>query len=212
MSIKSLLVGLVSALAVSTSASAAIVQNGSFESGLSGWDFSGPGTGTTPGIGVTVITTGGVNSTGYGDNVPTYDGTSAAFFVDDNAKQSISQAFELNPGTYTLSFALFATQSGANNPFSFSLGSSYSASLDNTEVPVGVWTPYSYTFNVAANGEYNLSFMFDSGATPAKDVLLDAVNIAAVPEPSTWAMMILGFAGVGFMAYRRRNQSAPLVA
>jgi hypothetical protein len=26
---------------------------------------------------------------------------------------------------------------------------------------------------------------------------------AAVPEPSTWAMMILGFAGIGFMAYRR---------
>jgi hypothetical protein len=29
---------------------------------------------------------------------------------------------------------------------------------------------------------------------------------SAVPEPSTWAMMILGFAGIGFMAYRRRNQ------
>lgn len=29
---------------------------------------------------------------------------------------------------------------------------------------------------------------------------------AAVPEPSTWAMKILGFAGVGFMAYRRRNR------
>jgi hypothetical protein len=28
---------------------------------------------------------------------------------------------------------------------------------------------------------------------------------AAVPEPSTWAMMILGFAGVGFMAYRRKT-------
>ena len=27
-----------------------------------------------------------------------------------------------------------------------------------------------------------------------------------VPEPSTWALMILGFAGVGFMAYRRKNQ------
>lgn len=25
----------------------------------------------------------------------------------------------------------------------------------------------------------------------------------AVPEPSTWAMMMLGFAGLGFMAYRR---------
>jgi PEP-CTERM motif len=29
----------------------------------------------------------------------------------------------------------------------------------------------------------------------------------AVPEPSTWAMMILGFLGVGFMAYRRRNRA-----
>jgi hypothetical protein len=29
--------------------------------------------------------------------------------------------------------------------------------------------------------------------------------IAPVPEPSTWAMMILGFAGIGFMAYRRKS-------
>lgn len=34
----------------------------------------------------------------------------------------------------------------------------------------------------------------------------------AVPEPSTWAMMILGFCGVGLIAYRRRNQSAFLSA
>ncbi len=31
---------------------------------------------------------------------------------------------------------------------------------------------------------------------------------AAVPEPSTWAMMLLGFAGVGFMAYRRKSKPA----
>jgi hypothetical protein len=30
----------------------------------------------------------------------------------------------------------------------------------------------------------------------------------AVPEPSTWAMLILGFAGLGFMAYRRKNNMA----
>ncbi len=30
----------------------------------------------------------------------------------------------------------------------------------------------------------------------------------AVPEPSTWAMLILGFAAVGFMAYRCRNAPA----
>jgi hypothetical protein len=35
---------------------------------------------------------------------------------------------------------------------------------------------------------------------------LTADAVAAVPEPSTWAMLILGFAGVGFMAYRRRDQ------
>lgn len=33
-------------------------------------------------------------------------------------------------------------------------------------------------------------------------------SIASVPEPSTWAMMMFGFAGVGFLAYRRRNQAA----
>jgi PEP-CTERM motif len=31
--------------------------------------------------------------------------------------------------------------------------------------------------------------------------------ITAVPEPSTWAMMILGFAGIGFLAYRRKNSA-----
>jgi hypothetical protein len=41
-------------------------------------------------------------------------------------------------------------------------------------------------------------------ATPGIGVLL--VEVAAVPEPSTWAMMILGFAGIGFMAYRRKGQ------
>ena len=30
-------------------------------------------------------------------------------------------------------------------------------------------------------------------------------QVGAVPEPSTWAMMILGFAGIGFMAYRRKS-------
>jgi hypothetical protein len=32
--------------------------------------------------------------------------------------------------------------------------------------------------------------------------------VASVPEPSTWAMMILGFAGIGFMAYRRSRKNA----
>jgi hypothetical protein len=35
---------------------------------------------------------------------------------------------------------------------------------------------------------------------------------AAVPEPSTWAMMLLGFAGIGFIAYRRKSKPALIVA
>jgi hypothetical protein len=36
--------------------------------------------------------------------------------------------------------------------------------------------------------------------------------VGAVPEPSTWAMMILGFAGVGLIAYRRKSKPALMVA
>jgi len=36
----------------------------------------------------------------------------------------------------------------------------------------------------------------------------EITNISAVPEPGTWTMMILGFFGVGFMAYRRTGRSA----
>ena len=48
------------------------------------------------------------------------------------------------------------------------------------------------TFSTDAGG----SFIFSPGIA------------GAVPEPSTWAMMILGFAGVGFMAYRRKSKPA----
>jgi hypothetical protein len=37
-------------------------------------------------------------------------------------------------------------------------------------------------------------------------------GVSAVPEPSTWAMMILGFAGIGFAAYRRKSKPALMAA
>jgi hypothetical protein len=37
-------------------------------------------------------------------------------------------------------------------------------------------------------------------------ILPEGLSIAApVPEPSTWAMLLLGFAGIGFAAYRKRR-------
>jgi outer membrane lipase/esterase len=46
----------------------------------------------------------------------------------------------------------------------------------------------------------------------AHEVIADAFvdEITGVPEPSTWAMMILGFAGIGFMAYRRKQNGPAL--
>ena len=35
----------------------------------------------------------------------------------------------------------------------------------------------------------------------------DPTVTSSVPEPSTWAMLILGFASIGFMAYRRSRKN-----
>jgi len=45
------------------------------------------------------------------------------------------------------------------------------------------------------------------GTGAVASALSTEINLlTAVPEPGTWAMMILGFASVGFMAYRRKRQ------
>ncbi len=43
-------------------------------------------------------------------------------------------------------------------------------------------------------------------------VVITPVTEAAVPEPSTWAMMALGFAGLGFAGYRRATRARALAA
>lgn len=44
-------------------------------------------------------------------------------------------------------------------------------------------------------------------STDVRNPLDPAALTASVPEPSTWAMMILGFFGVGIMAYRKKSQN-----
>jgi hypothetical protein len=52
----------------------------------------------------------------------------------------------------------------------------------------------------------------DPGSPPF--ALLDSVELTAAPapEPSTWAMMALGFAGLGFVAHRGRAKALQSVA
>ena len=37
-------------------------------------------------------------------------------------------------------------------------------------------------------------------------------QVAPVPEPATWALLVLGFAGIGFVAHRRKSKPALMTA
>jgi PEP-CTERM motif len=49
------------------------------------------------------------------------------------------------------------------------------------------------------------SLLSGSGIKEAKH--FEVSGIAAIPEPSTWAMMLLGFAGLGFAGYRKARSA-----
>jgi hypothetical protein len=80
-------------------------------------------------------------------------------------------------------------------------------------------SPYSVTFTAPGTWNYFVEINpFDlrhTGLSTKLDFDLSAAStasVSAVPEPSTWAMMILGFAGVGFMAWRRKSKPAFVAA
>ena len=68
------------------------------------------------------------------------------------------------------------------------------------------WSLFSGTF-IATSETTTLNFNTLFGQNNG-GIMLDAVAVQAVPEPGTWAMMLLGFAGIGFLAYRRAKKSA----
>jgi PEP-CTERM motif len=63
----------------------------------------------------------------------------------------------------------------------------------------GLLSPGLYYLDLAGTGLGTAGYGGNLSTTPV---------VAAIPEPATWAMTLIGFAGVGFMAYRRRNQNA----
>ncbi len=69
-------------------------------------------------------------------------------------------------------------------------------------------SPLVLDFNTVSGKQIFFGSDLVVDAATANTGNVGATFTAAVPEPSTWAMMILGFAGVGFMAYRRKNKMA----
>jgi hypothetical protein len=74
-----------------------------------------------------------------------------------------------------------------------------------------------FYFSVGAGGHtyfYNeLTGEMDGSTIPSSDFYIDVevpdgFTVTGVPESSTWAMMLLGFLGLGFLSYRRKNRPA----
>jgi hypothetical protein len=205
---------LVAAAATSFGASAAIVTNGSFEDITNfvpdGNDTMslGPGSNAMPGwtvvngilawIGPTnpfnglTAQNGGyfLDLTGYHDNVP-YGGVS----------QSIATTVG---GKYALTFWLGSSaQYGVPDSIAASAGSASGIFTSTDPTSNNAWQLETLLFT-ATGPSTLISLVGNSGD---HYIGLDNVAVEAVPEPSTWAMMILGFLGVGIMAYRRNNKT-----
>jgi PEP-CTERM motif-containing protein len=67
-------------------------------------------------------------------------------------------------------------------------------------------------FDPNVPAQYTIDLTMNSAAGSWLGSVEILVNVGGVPEPTTWAMMVIGFAGMGFMAYRRKSQSALMAA
>jgi PEP-CTERM motif-containing protein len=88
--------------------------------------------------------------------------------------------------------------------------------FDSSNVLLETLTLSNGTSNLVTPGYYGFQeataniarVTLSNGAIANRNISISS----AVPEPSTWAMMILGFAGVGFVAYRRSRKNTMALA
>lgn len=114
---------------------------------------------------------------------------------------------------------IFLTSS-TGNPFDiYGLSTSGDWTLLGTASPFQPFSVNSFASYLISNfndlrdsstGEYAVSLNFDHPGTFAGQ--LSPYNMPGVPEPATWAMMLLGFGGIGFAMRRRRRVPALLSA
>jgi hypothetical protein len=191
---------------------AAIVNNGNFQSGdFTGWSIGGDA-GTSAPVVIPFGSSANYPNGAFGDPIPVVPGGGTgftAYFSSDTGTQTMSQSVTLAASqTYTLSYELYSPANGQANPFNASIESTVAGGTlgpFNALAFGNGWVLESTTFTTTSAGAYQLAVDFTGGGVPAADFAIDDINISAVPESSTWAMMILGFFGVGFIAYRRKS-------
>jgi hypothetical protein len=129
--------------------------------------------------------------------------------VNANTFDTDSQVVSgLTPGkTYNLSWEYGGRTSGGPDLLDVSFGG---VLLTTDSGSVGVWTPNSFNI-VATSTTETLTFssLVTTGSPSYGNEITD-VALSATPLPSTWTMLIAGFAGLGFFAYRgtRKNLTA----
>jgi hypothetical protein len=193
MYIRSCLFGLaVAALAASGAQSATnLLTNGSFETGdFTGWTL----------VADTSFT--GVLHTGASFAGRIYNAEDGSYFAslgEPGDDGTLSQTFADVAGkTYESSF-YFA--SDGNTPNDFGVTGPGGLSLP-TETDVGVQSYFFLAGSFVGSGSDTITFNFrnDPGL-----LSLDNVQVFAVPEPATWAMMLVGIGGLGAVLRSRRK-------
>jgi choice-of-anchor C domain-containing protein len=206
-------------LAAVSPASANLIQNGSFESGFNtGGAFNTEPDGSTQ---IDFWTTGGTIDYIHG-YWQAQDGVRSLDLNGFEGLGSIKQNFTVTNGaTYLVSFWLAGNPDGpppiksigvdVNGGFQTFTFDSNGSSLNNMG-----WKEYSFTFTAIGTTE-TLKFVSLDCGTGGKSpcsygAALDNVSVSAVPELSTWAMMLIGFAGIGTLAYRRARKASLMTA
>jgi hypothetical protein len=145
---------------------------------------------------------------------PAPDGTFTGFLqsyntnIETNLPGSFSLALSgLTSGsTYTLSFYIAARPGFTADPFNVSIGAD---NLGNWTASSPTWTQETVTFTY--NGAATLDFTGTAQGAGDFSVGVDAVSVSTIPEPSTWAMMIAGFAGLGLIGARRGRRAVSVI-
>ena len=128
--------------------------------------------------------------------------------LDSNSNSGMSQTLTTMAGSfYTLSFDYSARGgvSAASNGIEvlWNGASVASVTADGNGLSGNDWHLFSYT--VAGTGSDVLSFR-SVGISDSLGGSLDSVSVtAAIPEPSTYAMMFAGLVAIGFSLRRRRS-------
>lgn len=198
---------------VPAAASAQLVTNGGFESPvISNTCCNTAPPDPLPGWTVTTGNVNVVNGMFNGTSSPgpnlAYQGAQYLDLVGQGGTGGISQALTLTPGAlYNLMFAYsnngFAPNESTSASASFMIDGLSGTVSHSTATPTSLnWQIFSGNF--VATGPNILSFTNLTGG-PNEGILLDAVSVTPVPEPATWAMMLLGFGAIGFAARRRRS-------